>query len=198
MIDHATIEVPPGAVRAGLILVDSSRNPIWFNAEGMRVLSYPERPENVGRSNALLAEKLRSLIPNGRDFEIGPSATEFTSGRRRYVCRPFVLKSRGKGLSHRAVGLLLERNTAGWNGVCHVAEQFNLTPRECEAIELLLLGLTNKEMADRMNISPNTVKAHIRLLMIKTGVTTRSGLLGKIIAPTALNGSQFAVAARPA
>ncbi len=32
-----------------------------------------------------------------------------------------------------------------------------------------------------MNISPNTVKVFLRLVMLKMGVTTRSGVIGKLI-----------------
>ena len=32
-----------------------------------------------------------------------------------------------------------------------------------------------------MNISPNIVKAFLRLVMIKTGVSSRSAVVGKII-----------------
>jgi DNA-binding CsgD family transcriptional regulator len=45
----------------------------------------------------------------------------------------------------------------------------------------LLEGLTSKEIADRMGISPNTVKAFIRLVMVKMNVSTRSGIIGRIV-----------------
>jgi len=45
---------------------------------------------------------------------------------------------------------------------------------------LLTLGLTSKEIASRMNISPNTVKAFFRMVMTKMLVSTRSGIVGKI------------------
>jgi DNA-binding CsgD family transcriptional regulator len=32
-----------------------------------------------------------------------------------------------------------------------------------------------------MKISPNTVKAFIRLVMVKMSVSTRSGIIGKIV-----------------
>jgi DNA-binding CsgD family transcriptional regulator len=32
-----------------------------------------------------------------------------------------------------------------------------------------------------MNISPNTVKTFLRLIMLKMSVTTRSGVIGKLI-----------------
>jgi DNA-binding CsgD family transcriptional regulator len=61
--------------------------------------------------------------------------------------------------------------------------QFDLTPREQEAVMLLVEGLTSKEIAQRMKISPNTVKAFLRLVMVKMDVSTRSGIVGKIVGP---------------
>jgi len=48
-------------------------------------------------------------------------------------------------------------------------------------VELLLQGLSNKEIANRMNISPNTVNTFFRLIMIKMGVSSRSGILARMI-----------------
>ena len=66
-----------------------------------------------------------------------------------------------------------------------VAARFRLTPREQETLELLAIGLTNKEIADRMKISANTVKSFLKLLMIKMGVSTRSGIVGRSLQPAA-------------
>jgi len=58
-------------------------------------------------------------------------------------------------------------------------QQYNLTSRELQAVELLMDGLRSKEIALRMQISPNTVKAFLRLVMLKMGVSTRSGIVGR-------------------
>ena len=42
-------------------------------------------------------------------------------------------------------------------------------------------GFTSKEIAARMKISPNTVKAFLRLIMLKLRVSTRSGIVGRIL-----------------
>jgi DNA-binding CsgD family transcriptional regulator len=78
------------------------------------------------------------------------------------------------------VALLLERNTTSSLVLEEIAKQFDLTQRERETVELLLQGLTSKEIASRMAISPNTVKAFLRLVMVKMGVSTRSGIVGRI------------------
>ena len=60
-----------------------------------------------------------------------------------------------------------------------------LTPGEREFLEQLANGYAYKEIAERMKISPNTVKAFLRLVMVKMGVSTRSGIIGKIVGPKA-------------
>jgi DNA-binding NarL/FixJ family response regulator len=41
--------------------------------------------------------------------------------------------------------------------------------------------MSNKVIADRMNLSSNTVKPFLRLIMIKTAASSRSAIVGKII-----------------
>ena len=48
-----------------------------------------------------------------------------------------------------------------------------LTSRECEILNLLASGESNKEMARRLGISPNTVKTHVARLYEKLGVQRR-------------------------
>jgi len=61
------------------------------------------------------------------------------------------------------------------------SQEFHLTHREQEVLGLLIMGLTNKEMADRMGISANTVKAFVRLVMLKMGTSGRSGIVAKVL-----------------
>lgn len=48
-----------------------------------------------------------------------------------------------------------------------------LTPRECEILDLLASGRSNKELARSLGISPNTVKTHVARLYEKLGVDRR-------------------------
>lgn len=49
-----------------------------------------------------------------------------------------------------------------------------LTEREQEVVELVAEGLTNKEIARRLEISPATVKVHVERLIGKLGVADRT------------------------
>jgi DNA-binding CsgD family transcriptional regulator len=48
-------------------------------------------------------------------------------------------------------------------------------------IEKRIRSLSSKEIANRMNISSNTVKVFLRLIMIKTGVCSRSAIVEKVM-----------------
>ncbi len=68
----------------------------------------------------------------------------------------------------------------GWT-VIHNAERGrsaanDLTTREREVAKLASFGLSNKEIAERLNISLNTVKQSLRVAMDKTGVMRRNDL----------------------
>jgi len=49
-----------------------------------------------------------------------------------------------------------------------------LTPRELEVLELLAAGLSNREVADKLVISSQTVKKHTGNIYAKLGVHSRA------------------------
>ena len=55
----------------------------------------------------------------------------------------------------------------------HVVEDVRMTPREREVIDLIGEGLSNKELAQRLNIATHTVKSHVRNVMEKLALHTR-------------------------
>jgi DNA-binding CsgD family transcriptional regulator len=69
-----------------------------------------------------------------------------------------------------------------WPPIGHAVERFGLTQREETVVRQLALGYTNKEIANALCIAEQTVKEHIKHLMIKTGARTRTGLLARILA----------------
>lgn len=52
-----------------------------------------------------------------------------------------------------------------------------LTPREADVAEQLLQGLSNRQIAERLGMTPRTVKAHLRMMFLRfqLGEDGRSG-----------------------
>ena len=49
-----------------------------------------------------------------------------------------------------------------------------LTPRQCEVLELLCQGLSNKLIARRLEVSENTVRWHVQAILEALGVSSRA------------------------
>lgn len=161
--------------------MDCSLNLMSFNAEAAQVLGYPDNVEGLKKSNQLLAEEIRSRLVTRPSPGESVFATEFRSGRRRYFCRAFVIDPHGNNPSQPGIAVLLERGPSGLVSLAEVCQRFSLTQREQEVLAYLLQGMSSKEIANRMNVSPNTVKAFLRLIMIKTGTSSRSAIMGKVV-----------------
>lgn len=51
---------------------------------------------------------------------------------------------------------------------------YNLTEREQEVLVLLVDGLNNSEIAEKLIVSPSTIKSHVSNILAKLGVTSRT------------------------
>ncbi|WP_346832202.1 LuxR C-terminal-related transcriptional regulator [Pseudomonas abietaniphila] len=56
------------------------------------------------------------------------------------------------------------------------------TPRECEVLQLVLLGYTNKDIAQQLGISDYTARDHVSALLKKNEVKNRAQLLALHVA----------------
>ena len=54
------------------------------------------------------------------------------------------------------------------------AATLGLTPRELEILELIAQGLSNREIAERVSVSENTVKTHSSRVLDKLGARRRT------------------------
>ncbi|MBO4871393.1 MAG: response regulator transcription factor [Muribaculaceae bacterium] len=56
------------------------------------------------------------------------------------------------------------------------ANNYELSKRETAVLVLVAKGLTNKEIADQLNVSPHTVMSHRKNIVNKTGIKSVAGL----------------------
>lgn len=58
-------------------------------------------------------------------------------------------------------------------------KKLNLTTREYEVLQLLILGTTNAEIAEKLFLSLSTVKTHVSSLLVKMDVKNRTQAVEK-------------------
>ncbi len=168
----------------GFLLLNTVLKPLYVNPQAEEILFHPEGPTKTKDFADQLASKIRTIVASG-----GPSGRmsvckEFLSGRRHYVCRFFdagLLGNKSSGSNESLWVLLLERGSEATADILKICHQYHLSQREGEAVRFLVEGLASKEIAARMQISPNTVKVFLRLAMMKMGVSSRSGIMSKFI-----------------
>jgi len=169
---------PPGL---GLVLVNSSFRPLFANHEAVTILTYPGPPQGWPAS---FGKKIRRELLRAQGSSSNPNVAapviQFKSERRSYFCRAFLLNERQTSKDAMLL-IVLERGMSASLALSQVSQQFRLTQREQETMTLLLQGLANKEMADRMRVTPNTVKVFLRLVMTKMGVTSRCAIAAKVL-----------------
>src|ERR1700676_3356557 len=115
----------PADQSVGLLLMDSSLNPLACNDETVRILSYPDVPQNIRRLEVFLRDTIRARLLSGRSSPPHSRfVTEFVSGKRSYRCWVFHLNHHLRGPSHPDLEVLLERTLAGLFLLPRIAQQF--------------------------------------------------------------------------
>jgi DNA-binding NarL/FixJ family response regulator len=60
-------------------------------------------------------------------------------------------------------------------------DMFGFTPREHEVAALVTEGLSNRDIADRLCVTENTVESHIKRILTKAHVPSRAALVSKVL-----------------
>jgi DNA-binding CsgD family transcriptional regulator len=164
--------------RSGVLLFDSSMAPIGSDKGAARILK--TRAGDGAAPPAPIPDEILNTIRN-RSADGSCVTAHFIIGQHRYRCRSYVVECDAPNVSPAVIAVHFEAEIHSNDPISEIAADYRLTEREEEALRGIALGLTTKELAHRMNISPNTVKAFVRLIMIKLGVTTRAAIMVKVL-----------------
>jgi len=159
---------------------------VAYNREALEALVFPQGVDELELGPSQLARSIGERLTLSSSTGSRTFVSKFTSGNRTYTCRTIkVSLDESTGSAENKTTLVLLERSASPSGLLErrAAEDFALTRREQQIVKLLIHGMTTKEMAQALNLSPNTVKSFLRLVMTKMGVTTRSGIVGKLLRP---------------
>ena len=175
-------DASPLHLQTGFIVTDASFHPVWANPQAVQILQ-----PKLGTDPQAAKSVSQQLSEIAKPFDVHyPFLTDFRSGRRLYICRGYPLgtnpdsKPANETVKLPFMAFLFERSRINQGDLNAVASFYHISGREKVALELLMQGLTTKDIAAQMTVSPNTIKAFLRSAMSKMGVTTRTGLMKRI------------------
>ena len=100
---------------------------------------------------------------------------------RAILLRAFGLHINGKQGCHQIIIIMEHAGRRQELALEDTKTRFNLTNREESVVQHLAGGLTNRQIANALSISEQTVKQHIKHIMHKTQTSTRTGILMTVL-----------------
>jgi DNA-binding CsgD family transcriptional regulator len=179
---------------AGIVVLSSSMQLLHMNRQAAELSKKVNMSENGGTpprsaqgvlptaltqlcSEVLKALQVRTEAKDWEQFEVKRIAGD---PKQPILLRGFGLPDKG-GVQHaRVVVTMEELGRRQQLNTDQAKEKFQLTNREQSVVENLAKGWTNKEIANALHITEQTVKEHIKHIMRKTNSTTRTGILVQV------------------
>jgi len=173
-------KAPGVAPGFGLVLLDPSLKPIGLDRGAASMLRRDNEPDTQRELAAIIPKNILDMLRKRKPTDPPSVKMRFRSNDIDYTCQAYQLEQYGSA-KQPIMAIYLERASSAADAVNGVATKYKLTERERDVLRGIAQGLANKTLAEQLNISPNTVKIFLRLVMIKVGVTTRSALVAKIL-----------------
>lgn len=136
---------------------------------------------NDGSNGLLMAEEIKKEFPGIKIIAVTSMAeTSWIERARQAGIESFWYKE----VSKEDILMVMDRTMAGENvypdrppivRLGH-ADSTEFTDRELEVLRVITKGLSNAAIAQKLNISENTVKSHIQHMLEKTGCENRTEL----------------------
>ena len=102
------------------------------------------------------------------------------SGNRRYLVKA-ACATACDTLKEKQYIFVIERFSNDKLNFPFISRKWQLTHREQEIVRLFIDGRCNKEIADTLNLSINTVKSYVKGLSLKLGVSGRAEIVSRFI-----------------
>ena len=179
----------------GVILFTSTGQLLFMNTEAQAFIQQLQPLSTRENGTCLIPEQIHTVVRDliGRLIHCDhPKDCESIQVERlcfatdqRFLLRGFCIPDEPLARNSRFLVIMEQLNQQKLKYPdANIQQRYHLTEREQMVIIYLMLGFTNKEIANRMHLSEYTVKEHLKRIMHKTKTTTRTGLLARMIFPT--------------
>jgi len=182
------------------VMLFTSIGQLLFMNKGAQLYIRQLRPLSIGKTGGCLIPPdvhsvVRDIITrlpeceHPKDCESIQVERLFFSSDQRLLLRGFCIPDEPLASNSRVLVTIEKLHQRLGYPDTNIQDQYHLTQREQMVIIYLMLGFTNKEIANRLNLSEYTVKEHLKRIMQKTKTTTRTGLLARMVFPNSGDGS---------
>lgn len=170
-------KLPANTPEVGLVLMDISLRVIAIDSGAMAILRGRNKPQES--THPLLPKEIVAMMATRDPHDLSSAKSALHIGSVEYNVRTYFLEATTRFPA--MIVLHLERVCSTTDAISAIAAKYSLTEREKETLWGISMGLSSKELATRMKISPNTVKVFLRLIMIKMGVASRGAVIAQIL-----------------
>jgi PAS domain S-box-containing protein len=180
-----------------IVLLDDQRRIDDLNGAALSLLGVEHKDELVGKmiDESIRPEEREQAV---RDWESSTHSGEYTG--KRVLLRadgtevPIDFAARLADIGARRLTIyVVAAHDATYKPSARLADNLPLRSREREVVTLIALGLDTDEIAERLYISPSTVRTHVRNAMARLGAHTRAQLVAKVLcAEKAIHPAQLA------
>lgn len=180
----------------GILVFDHRENLVSCNPVALDFLTELRGPRHPSLKNDVditickeiytLYRNLKEMIgPRRRNLGAGlPSQTAlFSTQEVTYCCRgSFLQDSSGPAGETFHIMIMIERVLQRHDsGLDTLKKRFELTDKQLEIVKRLLTGCSNKEIASRLCVCEDTIKGHLKHIMKRLGVHSRTEILSKVL-----------------
>ena len=179
----------------GILVFDQRENLVFCNPAALDILtelSGPRDPSLENGADIAIRKEIYDLYrsvkanhgPRRRNPRAGlPSqASLFSSKEIAYGCRAFFLKNFSSPAEETFhILIMIEKIVLRHDTDLDIFKnRFELTDRQMEIVKRLLTGSRNKEIATRLCVCEDTIKVHLKHIMKRLGVHSRTEILSMV------------------
>jgi DNA-binding CsgD family transcriptional regulator len=189
----------------GILILDDRKSPVYFNSIAHDILHRLNGCRPPADSSNIPVDKIpkeifdlydelkknsNRTVHNGNSKAPSRAAIIFWH-RHSYCCRGFFLDDPTAFTPQSPHVMMLIEKVSQHRQINfkRFKERFGLTRRQMELLKLLGNGYSNREIAGALYVSENTVKAHLKHIMRRLDVHTRTEILSMVFQSPDANGA---------
>ena len=175
----------------GILIFDINNRLLYSNKEAMEMIPNLRKTVKKGKTKQqYIPEEITNLcnkVKSNADSTNSDQGVDLNyivlnnGSKSPYSLRAFLIGRYGGNINTTRIMVLIEKVAEKREVDFEKAKRdFSLTKRELEVLRLICLGDTNKRIAEKLFITEYTVKDHIKKIMRKIGVNSRSEVIANL------------------